>query len=350
MDFHTFLSEIYFGNTVQAYLTAVGIVLGALIIAKIAKFILENRLIKWAEKTKNKMDDLVIDVLLRPIVFLITIFGVYLAVDYLVFPESTEKWIKVILQIVIAFKLTASVSYLCSLIIDFYFEKTRSLKSNTNLRVMSKVAIKILLWMVVFISVITNLGYDLNSLIAGLGIGGVAIALAVKGILEDLFSSVSIYLDRPFQIGDYIVLGTESGTVKSIGMKTTRLKTLQGEELVVPNATLTSTNIQNFRKLRKRRVAFQIGILYETPLATVKKVPEIIQKIIDKQENATFDRAFLTTLGDFSLIYDVVYYVDSGDMKEYLSVQQLINFAVMDKFEKEKIEFAYPTQKVFVAK
>ncbi len=350
MDFSTILSQVYFENSVQTYLIALGIVIGARIIAKIAKYILENKLAQWAKKTENKIDDLIVDVLLRPVAFLITIFGVYIAVDFIFLPEGLEKWLKVFLQILIALKVTASLSYLLSLIIDYYFDNNCNLKDNTNLRAMSKIAVKILLWIIVFILVVTNLGYNLNSLIAGLGIGGVAIALAVKGILEDIFSSASIYIDRPFQIGDYIIFGTDSGTVKSIGMKTTRLQTLQGEELVIPNASLTSNNIQNFRKLKKRRVSFQIGILYETPLAKVKKLPETIEKIIENQDNATFDRAFFTTFGDFSLIYEIVYYVDSGDIKEYLAVQQSINFELMNKFEKEKIEFAYPTQKVFVAK
>ena len=350
MDLSTFVAQVYFGNTVQAYAIAISIVVGARIVARLAKFILESKLAKLAMRTVNKADDLVVDVLLRPVIFLITIFGVYVAIDYLIFPEGADKWIKVFLQILIAFKLTASISYITSLVIDFYFDKEKNLKNNTNLRVMSKVGVKVLLWVIVFILVVTNLGYNLNSLIAGFGIGGVAIALAVQGILGDLFSSISIYIDRPFQIGDYIVIGSKKGTVKSIGLKTTRIKTLQGEELVVPNAILTSTEVENFRKMKKRRISFEIGILYETPLEKVKKIPEMIEKIIIKQEKTTFDRAHFSTFGDFSLIYGIVYFVDSGEYKEYLDIQQSINIELMEQFEKEKIEFAYPTQKVFVAK
>lgn len=343
-------AKAFLGNTIHAYSIAILIVVGAVVLAKISRYVLEHKLAKWANQTENKIDDLVVDVLLRPVVFLITIFGVYIAIDYLVFPEGVEKWIKVFLQVLIAFKVTASVSYLTALLIDYYFDKNKSLKHNTNLRVMSKVMVKVLLWIMVFILVVTNLGYNLNSLIASLGIGGVAIALAVKGTLEDVFSSVSIYLDRPFQIGDYIVIGDKKGTVKSIGMKTTRLQTLQGEELVVPNAVLTGKEVQNFRKMKKRRNSFQIGILYETPLKQVKKVPEIIKEVIDKQEKAEFARAHFSTFGDFSLIYDIVYTVDTGDYAEFMDIQQAINLEIMTRFEKEKIEFAYPTQKVFVSK
>lgn len=350
MDLSTFLSQVYFGNTVQAYAIALGIVLSSVLIAKIAKFILENKLVKWAEKTKHKIGKLVVDILLRPLVFLITIIGVYIAVDYLFLPASIEKWIKAFFQILIALKLTSSVSYLIGLLIDYYFDQHKHLHNNTNLRAISKVTVRVLLWVSIFIVVVTNLGYNLNSLLAGLGIGGVAIAFAVQGILQDLFSSVSIYIDRPFQIGDYIVVGEKKGTVQSIGMKTTRIKTLQGEELVIPNAMLTGKEIENFRKMQERRIVFLFGIVYETPLAKLKKIPKMIEEIVVKHENARFDRAHFTTFGDFSLNFEVVYFINSAEYNDYMDLQQAINFELMEQFEKEKIEFAYPTQKVLVAR
>lgn len=350
MDFSILLEKVYFGNTVQNYLIVLSLVVGSLLIAKILELILYKKLSIWVEKTPNKIDDLVFEVILKPIVFLVTVLGFYISIGYLNIPLGIEKWIKVFLQILIAFKVTASFSHLLKLIVDYYFEKNVNLNSNTNLRYITKKSISLLLWLIVLIVIVTNLGYNLNSLIAGLGIGGIAIALAVQNILGDLFGSISIFVDRPFQIGDFIVVGDKKGTVKNIGMKTTRLTTLQGEELVLPNALLTSSEIQNFRKMKKRRIVFNFGVLYETPLKKVKAIPGIVTKIFENKENIELDRVHFATLGDFSLNFEIVYYVNNGDYAEYMDIQQSVNLDLMESFQKEKIEFAYPTQKVFVAK
>jgi small-conductance mechanosensitive channel len=194
------------------------------------------------------------------------------------------------------------------------------------------------------------LGYNVNSLIAGLGIGGIAVALAVQNILGDLFSSFTLLLDKPFQVGDYIVIGADSGTVERIGMKTTRIKSLQGEELIVPNAELTGTRIQNFKKMTKRRVVFLIGITYETPHDKIKKVNDIVASIVNKSEHAELDRVHFKEFGDFSLNFEVVFYVNSSVYAVYMDTRQEINFALKEKFDKEGISFAYPTQTLFVEK
>lgn len=350
MDFSQILSQNYFGNSVENYLIALAIILGSILIAKILKFILEKKLSDFVTKTPNKIDDLLVDVLLRPIVFILTIVGLYVALEYLAIPESFNKWIKGFFQIIIAIKITSSLSKILVLILDYYFEKHPHLQNNTNLLYISKKSIAFLLWLVVIILIITNLGYNVNSLIAGLGIGGIAIALAAQNILGDLFSSISIFVDKPFQIGDFIVVGTQKGTVKSIGMKTTRLTTLQGEELVLPNALLTAQEVQNFRKMKKRRIVFQFGVLYETPLKKLKEIPQLVKEIFEDKAKAELDRVHFSTLGDFSLNFEVVYFLTTGDYNEYMDMQQSINLDLMESFEKHKIQFAYPTQKIFVAK
>lgn len=350
MNLSNYANQIYFDNTLQDYAVAFLIILSALFCAKILKIILETRLEKYVQSTSNKVDDLIVDIILKPFVFLITVIGVYFAIFYLNIPIGIAKWLKIILQILIAFKIAGSVSRILAILLDYYFDQNNNLKTNTNLRYIAKKTITIVLWILVIILIVTNLGYNLNSVLAGLGIGGIALALAVQNILGDLFGSISIFLDRPFQIGDFIVIGDKKGTVKSIGMKTTRITTLQGEELVIPNATLTSTDIQNFRKMKERRVVFQIGVLYETPVAKIKKIPKIIEEIISKKEKCRFDRAHFALFGEFSLIFEIVYFVNSGEYMDYMNIQQAVNLELMEQFAKDKIEFAYPTQKVFVAK
>ena len=204
--------------------------------------------------------------------------------------------------------------------------------------------------MIAVMLILSNLGYNISSLIAGFGIGGVAIALAVQNILGDLFSSLSIYFDKPFKIGDLIQVGSLTGKVRKIGLKTTRVTSLQGEEIIIPNAVLTGQNIQNFGKLKERRNKFSLGLTYETTTAKLKKIPNIIKKIIEDTTNTRFDRAHFSNFGDFSLNFEVVYYVLSQDYAEFMDSQQNINLKIKEAFEKEGIDMAFPTSTVYVNK
>ena len=206
---------------------------------------------------------------------------------------------------------------------------------------------RIVLWALGGIFVLSNLGIEVTSLVAGLGIGGIAIAFALQGILSDLFASFSLYFDKPFRIGDFITIGTDSGTVEKIGIKTTRIRTLQGEELVVSNAELTTARVQNFKKMQERRGSFQFGITYETPHDKVRSVNGIVERIYDAVEGARLDRVHFTTFGDSALIFDVVFYVDSPSYADYLDILEQVNFELMSKFAEVGIEFAYPTQMVY---
>ncbi|MCD5382181.1 MAG: mechanosensitive ion channel family protein [Candidatus Pacebacteria bacterium] len=207
---------------------------------------------------------------------------------------------------------------------------------------------RIVLWVLGGLFVLSNLGIEVTSLIAGLGIGGIAIAFALQGILSDLFSSFSLYFDKPFRIGDYVMIGTDAGVVERIGIKTTRIRTLQGEELVVSNSELTTARVQNFKKMEERRGSFQFGITYETPHDKVKAVKGMVERIFESVEGARLDRVHFTTFGDSALLFDVVFYVSSPKYAEYLDILEKVNFDLMDKFAEVGIEFAYPTQMHYV--
>ena len=191
---------------------------------------------------------------------------------------------------------------------------------------------------------------DFTGAVVGLGVGGIAIAFAVQNQLGDVLGAFSIYFDRPFEIGDFIVVGDYSGTVKSIGIKSTRIKLLQGEELVISNRELTSASVRNFRKLERRRVTFTIGVEYDTSTEKLKRIPEIIGSIIRNINSAELDRVNFTEFGDYSLKFQVIYYVNSSDYGQYLETQQKINYAIKEDFEKEGIEMAFPTSAIYLKK
>ncbi|QQR83532.1 mechanosensitive ion channel family protein [Candidatus Peregrinibacteria bacterium] len=210
--------------------------------------------------------------------------------------------------------------------------------------------LKFVLWSIAVLMILSNLGINVSALITGLGIGGIAVALAVQTLLSDLFSSFSIYFDKPFEVGDFVVIGEHSGTIKRIGLKTTRIQALGGEELVLSNHELTNTRIQNFKRMQRRRILFSVGVVYGTTTDQLKKIPEIIKDIIDTVALADFDRAHFKHFGDFSLVFEIVYFLNSKEYVDYMNTQQSINLALREAFEKEHIEMAFPTQTVYVQK
>lgn len=205
----------------------------------------------------------------------------------------------------------------------------------------------LVVWVVALLMLLTNLGIEIGPLIAGLGIGGVAIALAVQNVLGDLFASLSIALDKPFRIGDFLVLGDEKGTVEQIGIKSTRLRSLSGEQIVVSNGDLLKSRVRNYGLLYERRATFTIGIVYETPLEIVRAVPGILEAAIRAQDKTRFDRAHFATFGEFSLNFEAVYYVLDAEYNTFMNIQQAINLRLMDEFARRGIEFAYPTNRQF---
>ena len=186
-------------------------------------------------------------------------------------------------------------------------------------------------------------------MVAGLGVGGIAVALATQNILGDLFASLSIVLDKPFVIGDFLIVGDFMGSVEYVGLKTTRLRSLSGEQLVFSNTDLLGSRIRNYGRMYERRVVFKLGVTYQTPREKLSRIPAIIREAIETQDNSRFDRSHFQAYGDFSLNFESVYYIGSPDYNLYMDVQQAVNLRIHERFEEESIEFAYPTQTLFVA-
>ena len=203
---------------------------------------------------------------------------------------------------------------------------------------------RLLLWSVVLLLVLDNVGVNVTALVAGLGVGGIAVALAVQNILGDLFASLSIALDKPFAIGDFLMIDQHLGSVEHIGLKTTRLRSLSGEQLVFSNTDLLGSRIKNYGRMYERRVVFNIGVIYQTPRDRLELIPQIIREAVETQQQVRFDRSHFQSYGDFALLFETVYYVLAPDYNLYMDIQQAINLFIHTRFEEQKIEFAYPTQ------
>jgi len=340
-----------FGNSGKNYLIAIGIFLVSLLILKIFRKKIFFYLKEKAKKTKTEIDDIlieIIDSIKPPFYFFVAL---YFALYSLILPEKIQKIINSLFILVIVCQAIKALHIFVDRVAKKFLEKKEGrekIKGEATIKALGTI-LKIFLWVVAFLIILSSWGININSLIAGLGIGGIAVALAIQNILGDIFSSFSLVLDKPFDIGDFIVIGQHCGIVKKVGIKTTRIQTLQGEELVVSNKELTETRVQNFGKMKERRIQFKFGVCYETPLEKLKKIPEIVKEIIEGVEGTRVDRVHFKEFGDFALIFEVVYYILSPDYLQYMNIQQEINFKLKESFEKEKIEFAYPTQTIYLS-
>ena len=208
---------------------------------------------------------------------------------------------------------------------------------------------RIVLWSITVLVMLDNLGFNISTLMASLGIGGIAVALAVQSILGDVFSSVSIALDKPFVIGDFIVVDSFMGTVEYVGMKTTRLRSLGGEQIIFSNTELLKKRIRNYKRMQERRVLFEFGVAYETPSDEVERIPGLVKDIVEAGESVRLDRVHFKSFGDSALQFEVVYYVLDADYNRYMDIQQRINLALLRRFRERAIGFAYPTSTLYLA-
>jgi len=338
------------GNLVKDYLIALAVFGVAIGVIKIFKHLIINRLKKVTAKTRTDFDDLLIRIVTGIGWPFYLMLSLYLALQFIRptdFIQKIMRWgIVVIITYYVVRAIQRLIDYATRKVIEKR-QKEEEVSDSTVIDLLGKI-LKITLWVVALILILSNLGYNISTLIAGLGIGGVAIAFALQNILVDIFAAFSIYFDKPFQIGDFIIVGEDLGVVQKIGIKTTRIQTLHGEELVVSNRELTETRVHNYKKMERRRIVFSFGVKYETPSEKLKKIPSIIKGIIDKTELADIDRVHFKSFGDFSLNFEVVYYLRSSDYNKYMDTQQEINLAIKGQFEKKGIEMAYPTQTVYV--
>ncbi len=351
-DFNALLNLQIGSNSGQAYLTAFLIVVAGVILLKVFKSAVINRVKAAAQKTRTDFDDLVVSLVNSINWPLYVLVSVYAAIQALTLPEIADRVFRYAIIIGVTYYAVRSASSL----IDYWAKKAVAKREKEErqheasvIKTVSKI-VKGAIWGTAIVMTLSNLGYNVTTLVAGLGIGGLAIAFAFQKILEDIFSSVSIYFDKPFETGDFIIIGEHMGTVKKIGIKSTRLQALQGEEIIISNRELTSVRIQNFKKMEKRRIAFGFGVVYQTSNAKLKKAAEIVREVIKKAKHAELDRAHFRNFGGSSLDFEVVYYLDTNDYNTYMDTQQEINLGIKEGLEKEGIEFAYPTQTIFLEK
>lgn len=336
------------GNPVWAWILAIGLFLVSIGVLLLARRIAVRRLGRLAMRTTSKLDDLLVAVLADIRWWAMTAFSVFLVSQVLVLPDRAVWILRAVAMVALGIQALITSRLVIDYLIGALMQAKRGPSGEVDASLQSATTI-IRFLATLFIGALTilltlaNMGIEITPLITGLGIGGVAVALASQAMLSDVFASLSILFDKPFLVGDFIIVGDKMGTVENIGVKTTRVRALSGEQLVFSNSDLLGSRIQNFKRMQQRRVVFAVGITYETPAEKVEKVPTILAEAVRANAIARLDRAHFKSFGDYALQFEVVYYVDSPDYNRYMDTQQAINLALFRRFAAEGINFAYPT-------
>ena len=343
MNLNEYLDTVWMGNTVQTWLIALAILAAAIAALIGLKTLIVGRFFKFASRTSNEIDDLVVELLKRTRLTVLVIL-VIAAVAFLVLtvPLTVRTIVKFITILALFFQGMSWGNGIISFWMQRYAAR-RGMMTGPGAATVGAlvVLVRIVLFLVLLLFALDNLGFQIAPLIAGLGIGGIAVALAVQNILGDLFAALSIVLDKPFAVGDFIVIDTHSGTVEHVGLKTTRLRSLSGEQIIIGNADLLKARINNYQRMVERRAVFRIGVSWDATQEQLTRIPGIIRLAVVRQNLTRFERSHLKQFTDNDIEFETVYWMLTADFNVYMDAQQAINLEIHRRFAEEKIELAH---------
>jgi small-conductance mechanosensitive channel len=338
------MDVMFFNNTVLGWLTALGVAVAVTLALYLVKSVVVHRLAALAVRTETKLDDIAVAALQSTKKIVMLIMGLYAGSKLLVLPDSVHVFTT---RVAIVTGLIQAAIWgnnaLRAWLVQYYEKRATEPGRATSAAAVGFI-LRMVLWIVVLLMILDNLGVNITTLVASLGIGGIAVALAVQNVLGDLFASLSIVLDKPFVIGDFVIVDKYLGTVEYVGLKTTRIRSLGGEELVFANGDLLKSRLQNMTRMTRRRVAFTIGVTYDTPRAKLAAIPPMLTAIVKSQQDITFDRAHFQGIGPSAMNFEVVYWVETPDYNRFMDIQQEILLQIVDALAAEDLRLAYPTQ------
>jgi small-conductance mechanosensitive channel len=343
-----FLAQEFFDNMIYDYVIAAGVFVWIFVLFLVIDRVLLLRFRKFALSTKHTLDDLfvqMIDTVHAPFYFFVAL---YFAARSLFLPPEIDHIFSAGILII----TTVQVILILQKLIDYTVEKRSEHEEDGPQAVMEGTAtvLKIFLWVVASLLVLSNLGLNITSLIAGLGVSGIIVAFALQNVLQDLFSSFSIYLDKPFKIGDFVIIGDLMGTVEKIGIKTSRIRSLSGEQIVVPNTELTSDRIKNYAKLERRRIELKFGVDRNVTNKQIRAIVENTRKIIENIDKATVSRVHFVGVGSSAVLFEVIYFVEDPSYDLHMDIRQEIWLQLREYLQENKIGFAYETQRIMLEK
>lgn len=344
-----FAETTLFGISILNLLLALAVSIVTFLVARAAISFVLRRVRRWSEHD-GVLSQVLAKVLAGTSNFLLLLASLLVGLSMLDLPERWLTRVGSLWFVVAALQIGLWANRAIGLGLGRYFARHGSsgLNQGSALATLSAWGARVLLWSVVLLAMLSNLGVNITAFVASLGVGGIAVALAVQNILGDLFASLSIAVDKPFEVGDFIVIGPLAGTVEHVGLKTTRIRSLGGEQIVMANASMISSTIQNYKRLQERRIVFEFGLSYDTPTEAVKKAPAIVEEAIKAQDQVRFDRAHLRGFGKEALEFECVYIVEDPGYNLYMDIQQAINFHLLERFSKIGAQFAVPVRTIKV--
>ncbi len=344
-----FFEKTFYYNTIGEWAISLGIILGSVVAGKILYWISGNVIKKLTTKTKTKIDDIIIDMIEEPVVLALTIVGLWYGLHRLHFPEGWYEWLGKVYHILVAINITWLIARLIDAIIEEYVvpltEKTESDFDDQILPVVRK-SLKVAIWILGIIVALNNAGYDVGALIAGLGIGGLALAMAAKDSVSNIFGGVMIFTDKPFKVGDRIKINGFDGTIEEVGLRTSRMRTLEGRLVTIPNSQFTGNMVENVSDEPTRKVVLNLGLVYDTTPEQMKQAITLLDKIA-KEHGGIEDNHLISfnAFGDFALGILFIYYIKKDS--DILNTQTEINLAILEQFNANGLEMAFPTQTIY---
>lgn len=344
-----FTDTTFFGISILNLLVALCVAVLTFVVARAVIGLLMRRVQRWSEHD-GAMSQVLAKVLAGTSNSLLLLASLLVGLSMLDLPERWLGRVSSLWFVVAALQIGLWVNRAIALGLTCYFSRHSAdgLYQGSALATLSAWGARVLLWSVVLLAMLSNLGVNITAFVASLGVGGIAVALAVQNILGDLFASLSIAVDKPFEVGDFIVIGPLAGTVEHVGLKTTRIRSLGGEQIVMANASMISSTIQNYKRLQERRIVFEFGLSYDTPTEAVKQAPAIVEEAIKAQQQVRFDRAHLRGFGKEALEFECVYIVKDPGYNLYMDIQQAINFHLLERFNRIGAKFAVPVRAIKV--
>jgi len=344
-----FLQQNFYGNSLQAWLTALSIIVLSMLMGKALYWVFSKVVRSFTKKTKTQLDDIIVDMVEEPIVFILVATGIWIGLSQLALPPRLELLIGNVYQVVFALLIGWMLSRLFDAIYKEYLVTWAASTENDlddQLMPVLRKGVKIIIWSMAVIIGLNNAGYDVAALIAGLGIGGLALAMAAKDTVSNIFGGFTVFTDQPFYINDRIKVAGYDGTVTEIGIRSTRLRTLEGREVSIPNSEFAEAPVENVSREPSRKVVLDLGLTYDTTPDKMQLALDLLKSINDANEH-TEEKSVISFngFGDFAMNINFIYYIRKGE--DIAGTQTEINMAILRQFSENALEFAFPTHTIY---
>lgn len=344
-----FLNETYYGNTALEWLISLGIILGVVILGKAVYWVFSKIIKAFTAKTKTKLDDVIVDLIEEPVVFMLMAGGIWFALTMLKLPEAISSAINnslhIILALLIGWLLVRLFEAFYENVLMPFSKKTENDLDDQLMPILRK-GVRMIIWIMAIVIGLNNAGYNVGAILAGLGIGGLALAMAAKDTVSNIFGGFTIFADQPFKMGDRVKIDGYDGTIIEIGVRSTRLRTLEGRIVTIPNATFTDAPVENVSREPSRKIVLNLGLTYDTTPDKMRQAMDLLRNIVESSDD-TEEKIILSfnAFGDFAMNILCIYYIKSGS--DISGTQTEINLSILDKFNANQLEFAFPTQTIY---